>query len=211
MWRLLERHRDRADLTGVAKIHNVTLPSVADGGKKITLVLTFENVGDQTDQFWWSLDEYEGREGEYTVEYGGGTNIFNRRIEGYYTIHQLGQTSKILTMPRKAEWQLRVYVGHYSDAAKTVQVTDDWKDLTVAKSDYGVGRQMGFTPVAERAEPPVVKTLRERFPSWHFPLFSILWPQTAEAIAQAVEVSRIPMDIAAPKSWPRKELYDFSF
>ena len=122
-------------MTGVAKITNVSIPSIARGGDKVTLVVVFENVGDVNDAFWWSLDEYTSLSGE-TIEYGGGANIFNNRVEGYYTSGQIGTLQKVLVMPRKPMWQLRMYVGHYSDAAKTIQVTDDWKDITISRSDY---------------------------------------------------------------------------
>lgn len=124
-----------ASLTGVAKILTVNLPSIAKGGEKVTLVVTFENVGDQDAWFWVAVDEYEGREGEYTVEFGGGLQLFNKRTETYYIPNRVGQFQQILVMPHKPLWQLRVYIGHYTDPANTVQQVDDWKDITIARSD----------------------------------------------------------------------------
>lgn len=121
-------------MPGIASIKTLNIPSVAEG-PKVTLSLTFMNVGDEADQFWVSVDEYEG---DVTMNVsagtGGATNIFNKKIEDLYYPDQLATFYKDLVVPQKDKWQLRISVGHYSDPAKTVQQVDDYKDVTVLKN-----------------------------------------------------------------------------
>ena len=122
-------------MPGIAVIRTAAIPSSALQGQKITLSVTFENVGDVKDQFWISLDEYEG-DITMNVSTGiaGGTNILHKRLEGYYTMGQLGSFYRDIMMPVRDKWQLRVSMGHYTDAAKTVEEIDDYRDFTILRS-----------------------------------------------------------------------------
>lgn len=120
-------------MTGIASIKTVSIPSVAEG-PKVTLSVIFENVGDMNDQFWIAADEYEG---DITMNIfqgiSGATNIFTKKIEDSYAPGHPITFYRDLPMPQKDKWQLRISVGHYSDPAKTVQVIDDYADVTVLK------------------------------------------------------------------------------
>jgi len=64
----------------------------------------------------------------------GATNIFNKRVEGWHPPNQLVSFTRDLVMPQKDKWTLRITVGHYSDAAKTIQEIDEYQDITVLRS-----------------------------------------------------------------------------
>jgi len=123
-------------LTGIAVIRTVSLPSNAVQGSKVTLSLTFENIGDEKDQFWVGIDEYEGdiTMNIYSGVAGATALLQHKRLEGYYTPGQIGSFYRDIVMPHKDKWQLRLTIGHYSDAAKTVPEIDDYRDLTVLRS-----------------------------------------------------------------------------